>query len=85
MLSCIENMLSNVAYDAVYICGDMNVDPFGSRFWRYFTEFFNDNNLTCFDFNMLSVDTFTYISNTGLYCKWLDHVVGTSNRFFDVT
>ena len=82
VMALIENTLDNYKYDGVYICGDFNADPFGSRLWRYVTDFSEDLNLVCYDYDILDNNTFTYISNSHMYKKWIDHVIGTKNEYF---
>ena len=82
VLALIENRLDNTKYDAIYISGDFNADPFGSRLWRFINDFSIDTNLVCYDFNILPDNTFTFMSNNNLFCRWIDHVIGTENSFF---
>ena len=84
ILADVETVLDNIMYDALYLCGDFNADPFGSRAWSYVTNFSNDLDLRCFDVESLNANSFTYISNDNMFCKWLDHVIGTSNCNFNV-
>ena len=84
ILASIETCLENTMYDALYICGDFNADPYSSRLWEHCRRFCTDLNLVCFDYELLSADSFTFISNNNLFCKWLDHVLGTKNCTFDV-
>ena len=84
ILAYIENSVDNIMYDGIYICGDYNADPFSSRLWPHLTKLALDLDLVCFDFKYLNYNTFTYVSNNGLYSKWLDHVIGTENCVFSI-
>lgn len=75
-LSELENLITRTRFDAVYIMGDFNADPYTGRAWSNLGDFSSRNNLKCFDFETLDSSTFTFISYGNTHCKWLDHVVG---------
>ena len=75
-LSRLETILSDFEYDSIHFIGDFNADPFTGRAWGNLKNFMERNSLACFDFNVLSPDTFTFKSYNDSHCKWLDHVIG---------
>ena len=77
-LNFIEDRLSNICFDSVYLCGDFNADVGGGRAWDSLAEFVERNSLIMFDVEMLPQDSFTHISYSTSHCKWLDHVLGKS-------
>ena len=81
----IEAIVNDINYDSIYVVGDWNADPYFGRAWENLTAFIQRNNFTCIDTNSLPSDTFTYISNSTGYVKWLDHILGWSLNNCDVT
>ena len=75
-LSQLENLIINTNFESVYFIGDFNADPYTGRAWKNLNEFSQRNYLQCFDYAMLSPDSFTFVSYGNTYCKWLDHIVG---------
>ena len=77
--------MSDFKFDCVYFMGDFNADPFSGRAWQNLSDFFNRNNLDCFDFNILERDTFTFCSYGNSHCKWLDHFIGRNCTATSIT
>ena len=75
-LNKLELILADYNYNCIYFMGDFNADPFMGRAWHNLNDFRARNNLKCFDFDFLDVDTFTFTSYGGSHCKWLDHFIG---------
>ena len=62
----------------VYVVGDFNAyTTNGSRFGRELQEMCDKTSLVVSDLNMLSLDTFTFISKAHGSTSWLDHCVTT--------
>ena len=74
----IQLVLDDIDCNSVYICGDFNADPFCGRAWSNLSDFMRNNYFTCFDVDILDESTFTHISFSHAYCKWLDHFIGRS-------
>ena len=55
--------------------GDFNADPFRGRAWDILHEFMVQNNLECFDFKLLGLNTITFTSFDNSHSKWLGHIV----------
>ena len=72
----LETILSDFEYDCMYFIGDFNADPFTGRAWGNLREFMERNSLTCFDYDILDSDTFTFTNYGDSHCKWLDHIIG---------
>lgn len=75
-LSRLETILTDYQYHSIFYIGDFNADPFTGRAWGNLGEFVRRNSLTCFDFQGLDSDTFTFRSYGDSHCKWLDHIIG---------
>ena len=71
-------MLHAIDYESLYILGDFNADPSGSRSWNNLMDFVIRNNLTCIDTILLDNNRFTFISHSHGSSKWLDHIIGRS-------
>ena len=56
--------------------GDFNADPFEGRAWNILVDFMVQNDLKCYDFDLLESNTTTFTSFDNSHCKWLDHIVG---------
>ena len=84
-LNCVEQTISDINFDSIYILGDFNADPFSGRAWRSLSNFIDRNSLSCFDVNILSDNTHTYIGYGYANCRWLDHVVGRNGNDSRVT
>jgi len=61
----------------VLIVGDFNCSP-GSRFFKEFIHFADDNNFIVSDLHRLA-NAITYISDDGLKMSWIDHVLCTAS------
>ena len=79
-LSRLENILSDFTYDCILFVGDFNADPFTGRSWGNLSDFMGRNSLSCFDYEVLKRDTFTFINYGDSHCKWLDHFIGRTCR-----
>ena len=75
-LNKLEQVLSDYNSENIFFIGDFNSDPFLSRSWPYLCDFIDNNELRCFDFEMLDNETYTHVNYGNSLCKWLDHVIG---------
>ena len=71
-----KKLLKKERNDSIYFVGDFNADPHSGRAWRNLTRFRDENNLKCFDVDMLPNDTYTFIGYGSSRGRWLDHFVG---------
>ena len=72
----LDSFLIDIDYDNIFIVGDFNADPNGSRSWENLNNFITRNHFKCFDREKLNNDSFTHLSYGHGSCKWLDHVIG---------
>ena len=61
----------------VFIAGDFNCDT-NSRFYHELCNFMTDNGLLMCDKSRLN-NVYTYISDNGCNCSWIDHILSTAS------
>ena len=74
----LDQMLSEIEYDSIFLLGDWNADPMSGQAWRLLFDFMVRNKYVCFDRDYLPPETFTFIGNGSGYVKWLDHIIGNN-------
>ena len=81
----LEHVIVSFNFDSIYFLGDFNADPSSGRAWSNLCSFMSRNSLDCFDFKILDSSTFTFISYSNSYTKWLDHIVGRGTEHINTS
>ncbi len=70
--------------DNVFLIGDFNPDPFSGRTWRKIEACKKRTKIYCFDTDLLSDDSYTFVSYGSSVTMWLKLLVGKKHNFIKV-